>query len=694
MDKYIGKRLDGRYEINELLGCGGMARVYSAYDIIDDRTVAIKILKDEFLGNQDFIRRFKNESKAIAVLSHPNIVKVYDVSFGDRIQYIVMENIDGITLKEYIDKQKVIKWRDAVHFTVQILKALEHAHDKGIVHRDIKPQNIMLLKDGTIKVTDFGIARFSNKETRTMTDKAIGSVHYISPEQARGDVTNEKADIYSVGVMLYEMLTGKLPFEADNAVSVAIMQMQTEPKKLRDINPDIPEGLEDITLKAMQKNPEHRYNSASEMLQAIDAFRKNPSIRFEYKYFNDEDPTKYLDAINSIKDSKLKSGYSDGYMHDEEEEMNSKKSRAINILIGVGIALAIFILVMVIGLFSGWFGLGNKDVDVPNFLGMKLMDVVDNESYKFEWDIEQAYDPNKPEGIIIDQNPKAGSKKIKENSKVTLVVNSSGTLVTIPTVRGSNLDAAKAKIKEAGLAYEVLTIEDSETAEGIVKGTDPKEGTEVVVNSIVRILVSKGPANKKVEVPNVINKSFDEATREIVEKGLKVSNNIKKENSSKPKDTVLSVNPLPGVEVDEGSSVTLTVSSGEDAEKTLNIVVDLPSNVSHEVNMKVYINGVVDTNNSKTIVPAYNSNYSFTIKGSGNSKSIVVTLDNQKYRVYEADFDAGSVRVLEKYNYTDTTTTASSSIPNNQSSDNLQKKGNQSNTLTQTKVGKVRKNVL
>ncbi len=694
MDKYIGKRLDGRYEINELLGCGGMARVYSAYDIIDDRTVAIKILKDEFLGNQDFIRRFKNESKAIAVLSHPNIVKVYDVSFGDRIQYIVMENIDGITLKEYIDKQKVIKWRDAVHFTVQILKALEHAHDKGIVHRDIKPQNIMLLKDGTIKVTDFGIARFSNKETRTMTDKAIGSVHYISPEQARGDVTNEKADIYSVGVMLYEMLTGKLPFEADNAVSVAIMQMQTEPKKLRDINPDIPEGLEDITLKAMQKNPEHRYNSASEMLQAIDAFRKNPSIRFEYKYFNDEDPTKYLDAINSIKDSKLKSGYSDGYMHDEEEEMNSKKSRAINILIGVGIALAIFILVMVIGLFSGWFGLGNKDVDVPNFLGMKLMDVVDNESYKFEWDIEQAYDPNKPEGIIIDQNPKAGSKKIKENSKVTLVVNSSGTLVTIPTVRGSNLDAAKAKIKEAGLAYEVLTIEDSETAEGIVKGTDPKEGTEVVVNSIVRILVSKGPANKKVEVPNVINKSFDEATREIVEKGLKVSNNIKKENSSKPKDTVLSVNPLPGVEVDEGSSVTLTVSSGEDAEKTLNIVVDLPSNVSHEVNMKVYINGVVDTNNSKTIVPAYNSNYSFTIKGSGNSKSIVVTLDNQKYRVYEADFGAGSVRVLEKYNYTDTTTTASSSIPNNQSSDNLQKKGNQSNTLTQTKVGKVRKNVL
>lgn len=217
MDKYIGKRLDGKYEIHNLVGVGGMACVYRAYDRVEDRWVAIKILKDEFSNNSEFLRRFRNEAKAITVLSHPNIVDVYDVSFGDRLQYIVMEYIDGITLKQYIDQEGVIRLDEALHFTTQILMALEHAHEKGIIHRDIKPQNVMLLQDGSIKVTDFGIARFSQSETQTMTDKAIGSVHYIAPEQARGDYITDKADIYSVGVMLYEMTTGRLPFVADSA---------------------------------------------------------------------------------------------------------------------------------------------------------------------------------------------------------------------------------------------------------------------------------------------------------------------------------------------------------------------------------------------------------------------------------------------------------------------------------------------
>ena len=227
MDNYVGKRLDGRYEVQEIIGVGGMSVVYKAYDNVDDRIVAVKILKDEFLQNDDFVRRFKNESKAIAVMSHPNIVKVYDVSFGEKLQYIVMEYVDGITLKEYIQKQGAITWNDALYFTTQILRALQHAHDKGIVHRDIKPQNIMLLADGHIKVTDFGIARFSRSETKTLTENAIGSVHYISPEQAKGEFTDERADIYSLGVVLYEMLAGCVPFDADSAVSVALMQVQT-----------------------------------------------------------------------------------------------------------------------------------------------------------------------------------------------------------------------------------------------------------------------------------------------------------------------------------------------------------------------------------------------------------------------------------------------------------------------------------
>ena len=284
MDKYIGRRLDGRYLVDELVGIGGMANVYKATDVSSGRTVAVKILRDEYVQNQELLRRFKNESKAVALLSHPNIVKVYDVNFSEKVNYIVMEYIDGITLKEYIEHKGALSWKESVYFTVQILRALQHAHDNGIVHRDIKPQNIMLLKDGSIKVTDFGIARFARSGMHTMTDKAIGSVHYISPEQAKGDVTDDRADLYSVGVMMYEMLTGRLPFEAESAVSVAIKHIEEAPRPPRSINSEIPEGLESIVLRAMQKNAADRYSSAAEMLRDIDSFKKDPSISFEYRY--------------------------------------------------------------------------------------------------------------------------------------------------------------------------------------------------------------------------------------------------------------------------------------------------------------------------------------------------------------------------------------------------------------------------
>ncbi len=645
LDKYTGKRLDARYEIQELIGVGGMAVVYRAYDVVEDKIVAIKILKDEFLGNKEFIRRFKNESKAIAVLSHPNIVKVYDVSFGTKIQYIVMEYIDGITLKEYISQQKIIGWKDAIYFVRQILSALMHAHGKGVIHRDIKPQNIMLLKDGTIKVTDFGIARFSRNETQTMTDRAIGSVHYISPEQAKGGVIDEKADIYSVGVMLYEMLTGRLPFEADNAVSVAIMQMQAKPKPLREINPDIPEGLEQITLHAMEKIPSSRYISAEEMEKDIEKIQENPEEKFNYKYFVDDNPTKYVDNIDGV--DKIKSSYGDEYNLKEE---NKKQVKSSFIAGGIAIAVGIFAMIFIfITMFSSCGKNSSKDVDVPNFIGSKLSDIQNNPDYKFVWKVESVYDSSKEEGIIIDQDPLPNSKKIKEGATVTLKVNSSGVLSTVPNVKGLAEDIAKSKISNAGLKSEVLMVIDSETAKGIVCNVDPQEGSKVTSNSTVRIYVSKGPSEEKVTVPDVLNKSLTAAKNELVSSGLKVSDNVTSESSDKPKDTVISMDPLPGVAVGKDSVVKLTVSSGVKREKNLEITVDLPSNVSHEVTLSYYINGVLE--DSKKVVPAYNGTYSLYLKGTTGKKTVNVNLDGMPYRVYDVDFDASSNNVTRSKSY-------------------------------------------
>ena len=655
MDKYTGKRLDARYEIQELIGVGGMAVVYRAYDIVEDKIVAIKILKDEFLGNREFIRRFKNESKAIAVLSHPNIVKVYDVSFGTKIQYIVMEYIDGITLKEYISQQKIIGWKDAIYFVRQILSALIHAHGKGVIHRDIKPQNIMLLKDGTIKVTDFGIARFSRNETQTMTDRAIGSVHYISPEQAKGSVIDEKADIYSVGVMLYEMLTGKLPFEADNAVSVAIMQMQAKPKPLREINLDIPEGLEQITLHAMEKIPANRYTSAEEMEQDIEKIQNNPDIKFNYKYFVDDNPTKYVNDINEV--GKKKNNYDHDYDHKSEEK---KQAKAGLIAGGIAAAVGIFALIFIfITMFSSFGKNSAKDVDIPNFVGMKLSDVQNNPEYKFVWKIESVYDSSKEEGVIIEQDPLPNSKKIKEGSTILLKVNSSGVLVAVPTVKGLSEDIAKSKISNAGLKSEVLMVVDEETAQGIVCNVDPQEGSKVPSNSTVRIYVSKGPADEKVTVPDVLNKSLTAAKNDLVSAGLKVSDNINSESSDKPKDTVISTDPLPGISVGKDSVVKLTVSSGIKREKNFEISVDLPSNVNHEITLSYYVNGVLEDN--KKVVPSYNGTYSIYLKGTTGKKTVNVNLDGMPYRVYDVDFDAssGNVKKSKSYPYKEKTSSNS-----------------------------------
>lgn len=575
MENYVGKRLDGRYEIQEIIGVGGMAVVYKAYDNIDDRIVAVKILKEEFLANEEFRRRFKNESKAIAVLSHPNIVKVYDVSYGDRIQYIVMECVDGITLKEYIQQQGVINYKEAVFFVTQILRALQHAHDKGIVHRDIKPQNIMLLENGAIKVTDFGIARFSRSETRTMTDSTIGSVHYISPEQARGDITDDKADIYSVGVMLYEMLTGKLPFESDNTVSVAIMQLQQDPVKPRDINPSIPVGLEQIVLKAMQKNVNDRYQSAAEMLLDLEEFRRNPSIQFDYDYKNTE-PTKYIPNITgSIKH------IDPVEVEDDEEEEPVVKNRTIPILVGVITALVVVLAVAFGVLFKMGYLTGNSKVKVTNFVGI----IYDEEEFKnkypnYVFDVTEKVDADVSPNEIISQTPEKGTKIDPKKTKIELVIATNAELVEVPDdLIGTDYVTAVTRLN--GLGFKIKEKEaEQKDYPGIPAGTvvsiNPKGGNKVSVGTSVTLeYVSYDETKEKlVIVPDVSNLDEENAKKVLTSSGFTVS--TKSEYSDTVTKGYVISNTFKGSKIPSGSNVVITVSKGKLIEQSTNISVTLP----------------------------------------------------------------------------------------------------------------------
>lgn len=663
MDKYIGKRLDGRYEIHELIGVGGMANVYRCTDTIDDREVAIKILKDEYLNNEEFIRRFKNESKAIAMLSHPNIVKVYDVSFGDMIQYIVMEYIDGITLKEYIDRQGIIEWKDALHLATQILKALQHAHECGIVHRDIKPQNIMLLQDGTIKVTDFGIARFSDKATRTMTEQAIGSVHYIAPEQARGDVTDGKTDIYSVGVMLYEMLTGKLPFDGDSAVTVALMQLQSTPKHPREVNPGIPIGLEQITMKAMQKQPSARYTSAAEMLSDIERFRLNPSIVFDYgKSFVDNQPTKFVNSLKDAADDKtkvIKRSVSDERLNqeDEPEDEDFIKEHKPSYYAVKGIliaAVAVFVIIFALAVFRGCSSVQAKDVDVPDYVGKTLVEVKEDNPNNFQFEIKSKYDESKEIGAILDQEPAGGSMKVKSGSTITLTVNGTNTEVSVPFVTNFSESEAVQSLKDKSFMTEVVYVENTKTPKGYTIDTFPKAGVKATIGSTVYVYVANGEKAEQVELPSVTGLTLSEAKSKLEELGLTVETQYDDE-SKEAKDTVLGMSPLQYGKVEKGTVVTLTVSSGKGDKNTVNVYVDLPTNTDASVEMTVIVDGVVDPQYSKTLVPKYNKTCTLEITGSGTS-TVVVQLDGQAYREYSIDFSTSSVTTTGTYDFVVETT--------------------------------------
>lgn len=662
MDKFVGKRLDGRYEIREIIGVGGMAVVYKAYDCIEDRIVAVKILKEEFISNEEFISRFKNESKAIAVLNHPNIVKVYDVSFGDLIQYIVMEYVDGITLKQYISQQKSLRWKDAVYLTIQVLRALQHAHDKGIVHRDVKPQNIMLLADGTIKVTDFGIARFARSEHKTMTDKAIGSVHYISPEQARGDATDEKADIYSVGVMLYEMLTGRLPFEADSAVSVAIMQLQQNPVLPREINDTIPLGLEQVTMHAMQKDFHKRYRSAAEMLRDLEEFRRSPDMVFDYTYFVDDEPTKFVDvagaAVISAKTAEDETAVDDA--NDEDEE----KSPVIPILAGVAIAFIAAAIVVAIILASQW-GVKTDSITVPRFEGTSYDELKDNPLYSdYSFKVEFQSSSTIPAGTIISQSYQQG-RKIKKSQTITIVVSTGPESSVVPYIYNLDLTTAKQVLKSKGFGWKLIYQPNDDVAEGHVIITNPASEASVAEGSEIEVYVSLGAEVEYLtedEKKKLDCVGFDlEKAKEVIEKlGLTIGD-ITKEDNAAPKNTVLKQTPDPSnsTKIAKGTAVDLVISTGEASYKYKLSISELPKNFkdkNNEMTLSVWIGGV-----KVAETPEFEANvanpWSFDLESKNASEKVSINIKFangvtlKDALVYTVNFSKGTCK-LDKNNIT------------------------------------------
>lgn len=579
MDNLIGRRLDGRYLIQSLVGVGGMANVYRGVDEKNGNAIAVKVLKEEFLDNEELVRRFKNESKAISILDHPNIVKVYDVSVTDRLQYIVMEYVDGITLKEYLKQRGgALTWKETVHFATQVLRALQHAHSKGIIHRDVKPQNIMLLADGSIKMMDFGIARFSRAQSQTVSDKAIGSVHYISPEQAKGDRTDARTDIYSVGVMLYEMLSGRLPFDGDGAVSIAIMQISDKAKPLAQVAPNVPQGLCQITEKAMEKDPDKRYQSAKEMLEAIEEFKRNPSIRFEYEYRNMQDnPQKNINrVVNNAKpgpkSGSIRTGGARRAGTSNPGRSKGKKGAAaaekkpfsvLPIFFGMAVAFVIGAAILVYLIFTNSSNLlfsNRDDVTIINFVDTTLDEFRASE-YNTLLDLQviEEYNSSYPAGTIIRQNPKAG-RTVKEGQKITLTVSLGTQYVTVPETKNMVAEDAEQTLKDMGLNVLQKPMQDNTVASGSVIYSSPAAGETVEGGSTVILYTSRAVAQSTVMVPSLTGKTIEDARNDV--RDLNVSIRTVDQASSEPAGTVLSQSPPAGSEVRISAVITLVVSTG------------------------------------------------------------------------------------------------------------------------------------
>ena len=552
-DKYIGKILDDRYEIIELIGSGGMANVYKALCHRLNRYDAVKIMRDETAANTELRRRFRAESQAVAMLSHPNIVSVYDVSHSDDVEYIVMELIDGITLKQYLQKKSVLDPSEVLDFTIQTAKALEHAHSKGIIHRDIKPQNIMLLKDGMIKVADFGIASLENTIEEN-NGETVGSVHYIAPEQARGEAPDARSDIYSLGIVMYEMLTGKLPYVGNSDVEVAVKHMNTDPVTPRDIVPSIPEELERICLKAMNSNIDERYQSASEMLADLEKY-KSQSL-----------------AAHVLEDS-------EAVLIDSEEPprrraQRSRRSKKIALSSGI-LAVLLFVIIGFVFL-NGYF---LKDlfsdpvkVKVDNFVGRYYEDVINDKDYKkiydfkvtFKVDLEHEY------GIILSQDPESGRSKTvsDKGSKIVVelvcaaeTVDDQKRLLKVPDIVNHEREEAISMVQDAGFTYSLEQAPSDSITKGYVISTDPVAGAAADEGSEIKIIISTGPEAVMTKVPQLKGLSKDAAIAKIESSNLSIGS-ISTAESDLDAGTVIDQNIAAGTEIEEHTKISITVSSG------------------------------------------------------------------------------------------------------------------------------------
>lgn len=552
-DKYIGKILDDRYEIIELIGSGGMANVYKALCHRLNRYDAVKIMRDETAANTELRRRFRAESQAVAMLSHPNIVSVYDVSHSDDVEYIVMDLIDGITLKQYLQKKSVLDPSEVLDFTIQTAKALEHAHSKGIIHRDIKPQNIMLLKDGMIKVADFGIASLENTIEEN-NGETVGSVHYIAPEQARGEAPDARSDIYSLGIVMYEMLTGKLPYVGNSDVEVAVKHMNTDPVTPRDIVPSIPEELERICLKAMNSNIDERYQSASEMLADLEEY-KSQSL-----------------AAHVLEDS-------EAVLIDSEEPprrraKRSRRSKKIALSSGI-LAVLLFIIIGFVFL-NGYF---LKDlfsdpvkVKVDNFVGRYYEDVINDKDYKkiydfkvtFKVDLEHEY------GIILSQDPESGRSKTvsDKGSKIVVelvcaaeTVDDQKRLLKVPNIVNHEREEAISMVQDAGFTYTLEQAPSDSITKGYVISTDPVAGAAADEGSEIKIIISTGPETVMTKVPQLKGLSKESAIAKIESSNLSIGS-ISTAESDLVAGTVIDQNIAAGTEIEEHTKISITVSSG------------------------------------------------------------------------------------------------------------------------------------